>query len=41
VVLDRIMRRIGRAGREATGAEGGPVERILAMGTTAANGLGA
>ena len=40
LVLDRIMRRIARAGRDAIREEHDPVKRIVAMGTIAANGLG-
>lgn len=41
LVLDRIMRRIAREGRDAIREEHDPVRRIVAMGTIAANGLGA
>jgi AcrR family transcriptional regulator len=41
VVLDRIMRRIARDGGDAISEEHDPVKRIVAMGTVAADGLGA
>lgn len=41
LVLDRIMRRIARDGRDAISEEHDPVKRIVAMGTIATNGLGA
>jgi AcrR family transcriptional regulator len=40
-VLDRIMRRIARQGRDAIDHNNDPVQRIIAMGTAAAEGIGA
>lgn len=41
LVLDRIMRRIARRGRDAIDRQHDPVQRIIAMGTAAAEGIGA
>jgi AcrR family transcriptional regulator len=41
VVVERIMRRIARQGREAIEQEADPLRRIVAMGNAAADGLGA
>jgi AcrR family transcriptional regulator len=41
VVLDRMMRRLARKGREAIDQEHDPVKRIIAMSTAAAEGIAA